>query len=107
MKLTKFKFILIMAVFISSNSTYASITVIKKKRASVELEASNPIDDSFITSLDENSMFEKVTGSYDDELDFIDELEPDSKTNKKANNPTNDRTVSSSDPDEFEAQYQN
>ena len=105
MKAIKLKFILVIATLISSNYAYASITVVKKKRVSIEVEASKPIDDSYITSLDEDSMFEKVTGTYNDELDFMNELEPESKANKKAHNSK--RNVSSSEADDFEAQFQN
>jgi len=85
----------------SFNSTLASITVVKKQRASVEVDASQPIDNSYISSLDEDSLFEKVTGSYDDELDFINDLEPDSQrdNNKSKRNITSSTTE---DPDSLQ-----
>lgn len=95
MKINKLKFIICISVLMSFNSTLASITVVKKQRASVEAEASVPIDDSFISSLDEDSLFESVTGSYNEELDFINELEPD--TQRSNNNSKQNITSSTSE----------
>ena len=91
------KFLMVLMILLSFSSSFASITTVKKQRASVEEEAAIPIDDSYIHTLDENSLFEKVTGSYDNELDFINDLNPDSPLNKKIENTQKNRNVSSSD----------
>ena len=92
---------------LSFNNTFASITVVKTQRASVEVDANQPIDDSYINSLDENSAFEKVTGSYDDELDFLDELDPATEPSKSKNDTQNKRNITSSDDFDLNEPIQN
>jgi|GEM_PF-2708285 len=95
----KLKLTLMIIVIFSLNYASASIKVIKTNRASVEEDASQPIDDSYITTLDENSMFEKVTGSYDEELDFINDLDEEALANKDVPDPKNKITSSDIDID--------